>query len=84
MSRRSSLDAELHCVALIAVLALCWNHGIETFAVRMAPLYGRSSFCALLHCMEIFALRRATLPALPDHNLGSFCVLLLAAAPLPF
>jgi hypothetical protein len=38
MIRRSSLDAELHWAALTAVVALYWNHGIETFAVRMAPL----------------------------------------------
>ena len=38
MIRRSSLDAELHCAALTAVLALCRNHWIETFAARMAPL----------------------------------------------
>ena len=35
--RRSSLDAWLHTVALLSLLALCSHYWIETFAARIAP-----------------------------------------------
>jgi hypothetical protein len=90
MIRRSSLDAGLRCVALTAVLALCRNHWIETFAARMARVCGRSSFCALLHCMEIFVLRRAPACAPRPQFWVRFAIsriagrLLLAGVLLPF
>ena len=34
--RRSSLDAWLHTVALLRLIALCIHYWIETFAARMA------------------------------------------------
>jgi hypothetical protein len=58
--RRSSPNAELDCVALPTILALCGKHWMVTFAARMALLCGRPSFCAWRHCVEALALRQTS------------------------